>query len=614
MSKPSVKIFVSSHKPTKYVEDDVFEAIQVGSALAKEKLPGFLHDDDGENISKDNLRFCELTAQYWVWENLPLTKLGYVGFFHYRRYLAFRSEQKDTPDIWGSLICPTLNSDSIEKYGLDSATIETCIDGYDIILPTKKSIKTMPSSGTNAREQYVSSGFLHEKDLKIMLEVLAEKYPGYLPYAENYLNSHYTYLNNMFIMKRALFEKYSEWLFDILFECDKRIDYDDYSIEATRTPGHLAERLLNIFVEYLKDHEECRILELPTVVFLNTAPEERILPAFKQNNVAIALSANDFYAPYLATVLTSIVANSSTMHNYDILIMHKDISVTSQKRLASTVDQPNFSLRFINVSSFEERFRPLFLRGHFTIETWFRLLMPEIMEAYEKILYLDSDLVALDDVAKLYDTNLDGNLLAACRDADTAGLYNGFEPNKRIYMDKVLKIAKPYDYFQAGVILFNLAEFRKNHDTVSMLEFASSYSWELLDQDVLNYLAQGRVKFVDMSWNVMFDWRNIRIKEIISRAPKRLCAEYMGARSCPKIIHFAGPDKPWDDPLADFAEEFWKYARMNNYYEIILKRMLASKSQQGIKNNLKKVVRRVLPSGTKRRLVIEQAYRKVLKR
>lgn len=62
------------------------------------------------------------------------------------------------------------------------------------------------------------------------------------------------------------------------------------------------------------------------------------------------------------------------------------------------------------------------------------------------------------DIAELYATDVDGYLLAAAKDADTAGLYNGFEPNKKKYMDTILKIKKPYDYFQAGVIVFNLAE------------------------------------------------------------------------------------------------------------------------------------------------------------
>lgn len=155
-------------------------------------------------------------------------------------------------------------------------------------------------------------------------------------------------------------------------------------------------------------------------------------------------------------------------------------------------------------------------------------------------------------------------------------------------MDKILKIKNPYNYFQAGVILFNLEEFRKTYSTDEMLKFASSYDWELLDQDVLNVLAQDKVKFVDMSWNVMFDWRNIRISEIISRAPKYLHDEYVQAHNAPRIIHYAGPDKPWQDPSADYAELFWKYSRKTVFTNKLFSTLLEQSHEMGLQEKLPK--------------------------
>ena len=217
------------------------------------------------------------------------------------------------------------------------------------------------------------------------------------------------------------------------------------------------------------------------------------------------------------------------------------------------------------------------------------------MQQYRKVLYLDSDLILNADPAELFYTDVDGFLLAAAHDADTAGLYNGFEPNKKNYMDNVLKIKEPYSYFQAGVILFNLEEFRKTYTTDEMLRFAASNNWELLDQDVLNYLAQGRYKAVDMCWNVMTDWRGIRIPQIVSRAPKYLRDEYMKAHEAPKIIHYAGPDKPWQQENADYGEYFWRYARECDYYEVIVQRfvekMLWENFKARVRGSLRKIKR-----------------------
>lgn len=595
----SISIFISSHKPAEHIEGKYFIPIQVGAALpGKKKIDGFIQDNTGDNISDKNLRFCELTAQYWAWKNVDSE---YYGFFHYRRYLGFNTSFSKNESIWGTLEEPRFSDSLVKKYNLDDKSVKALVEQYDIVLPEIKDITVMPGHSKNIRQQYVSSGYLHEKDLAIMMDVLKEKYPEFYPYAISFMSGHKSYLNNMFIMKKDIFNKYCEWLFDILFECDKRINYTDYSVEAIRTPGHLAERLLNIYIAYLKDNNDYKIKELPTVVLLDTEPFPEIQPAFKEDNIAVVLSANNYYVPYVATVLSSILTNSSAKYNYDILLMNKDINPHEQKKLKSIIeDKSNFSLRFINVSRFEESFKSLFLRGHFTIETWFRLLLPEILPDYDKVLYLDSDLVVNADIAELYNTNIDKYLLAACHDADTAGLYNGFEPKKKNYMDNILKIAKPYDYFQAGVILFNLAEFRKQLKTDETLKFAASYKWELLDQDVLNYLAQDKVKFVDMAWNVMYDWNYIRIKKIVSRAPKYLQDEYMTAHANPKIIHYAGPDKPWNNPLADYAEVFWKYAKDSGYYEAIIYRNTQVPPRAGIKGRTKHIAKLMLPENTAR--------------
>ncbi|MBR2996956.1 DUF4422 domain-containing protein [Candidatus Saccharibacteria bacterium] len=603
-----LKIFVSCHKPADFIHDDVFIPIQVGASLPnRTKIKGAIQDSTGSNISDKNPRYCELTAQYWAWKN-ALKDTEYIGFFHYRRYLDFSGKNHPT-DAWGNIVEKFISPETINEYKLNGDTINNLVKKYDIILPVAKDVTKMPEGAKNIREQYESSGYLHAKDLDIMLEVIKEKYPEFLPYAQDYLASKTSYLNNMFIMKKTIFSEYNAWLFDILDECDKRIDYTDYSTEAIRTPGHLAERLFNIYIAYLKDHQNFKIKELPTVIFLSTDPLPDIKPAFPKNNIAIVLSADDYYVPYLATVLSSVKENTTTSNNYDVIVMTKNISLANQTRLQSIFNSKNTSLRFIDISRFEPQFKKLFLRGHFAIETWFRLLMPEIFPHYNKILYLDSDLVVNSDLAKLYNTNIQGKLLAACRDADTAGLYNGAQPDKKHYMDHILKIKKPYDYFQAGVVLFNLAEFREQYTTAEMLKFAGSYKWQLLDQDVLNFLAQEQVVFVDMSWNVMHDWKGARIEENISRAPERLSIEYLTARKNPKIIHYAGPDKPWTDPEADFAEIFWRYARTSGYYEVLVERLIAKKRDK--KAAIKRTAKKVLPVNSRRGKFARNFYTKL---
>jgi lipopolysaccharide biosynthesis glycosyltransferase len=210
-------------------------------------------------------------------------------------------------------------------------------------------------------------------------------------------------------------------------------------------------------------------------------------------------------------------------------------------------------------------------------------MIPELLQHYDKILYLDADMVVTSDVAELYQEDIAGYLLAACKDPDTMGLYNGWQEDKKEYMDHVLKIKDPYSYFQAGVLLMNLQELRQQYSTKDLLTIATEYEWQLLDQDVLNKVAQGKVKFVDMKWNVMYDWRGKRVREIISKAPVWIQKEYLQARKNATIIHYAGDVKPWQDMTCDFGWVFWKYARESAYYENLVSNVIKHVNTSNIK-------------------------------
>ena len=151
-------------------------------------------------------------------------------------------------------------------------------------------------------------------------------------------------------------------------------------------------------------------------------------------------------------------------------------------------------------------------------------------------------------------------------------------------MDKELALENPYHYFQAGTLLMNLKEFRRTFTTKEILDVAASKEWQLLDQDILNKLCEHKVKILDMSWNVMYDYAGVRIKQIIRLAPEWLYLEYMEARKHPKIIHYAGPEKPWLFPEGDFASIYWDYAKQTPYYEVMLYRMACYASNKEIEH------------------------------
>ena len=294
-----------------------------------------------------------------------------------------------------------------------------------------------------------------------------------------------------------------------------------------------------------------------------------LAPAFgPDEDVVVFFAANAKFVPVMSCVLQSLCENASALRRYDIVILSSDIEEADQDVLRAQVSVGNIALQFFDLAPNMARFAGLRSYGHFRVETYFRLLIPEIAPWCAKALYLDADIIVNHDVAELFDTPMGDCLVAAAHDPDTAGQYYGFDPTRKDFMDKHLPQVPPEAYFQAGVLVMNLAQFRESYTSEEMLELAASQRWPLLDQDVLNCLCAGRVRYVDMAWNTLMDWQRLRRIYIISQAPAVLRAAYDLARTQPYIVHYAGPEnKPWEFGDVDMGEYFWKYAQYCPYFD-----------------------------------------------
>ena len=584
--QPTIKLFVSCHRDHVYLpKSDLVVPVQVNCANTDMRIDGIAHDDEGENISELNPRYCELTAQYWAWKNADA---DYYGFMHYRRYFSFASEHFPT-NYFGDVEMQINDDATFERINFDEASIRSAIEGYDFVVPEPGAFV----DGATMGRQYGIAEEQRAEDLRSVVEIIDERHPDFSAVTRRYLESTQGYFCNMFVMRRELFEGYCEWLFDILAEFDRRRDFSSYGSKSLRVDGYLAERLCGIYLMWLSE-QGYRSNELQRVLFDYVDEPVALEPAFGDNQVSVVLSADGAYVPYLSALLQSIHDTRSASRTYDIVVLTTSIEPRDQAILKEQVGEDNFSLRFLDVTRMMHNYtNRLFLRGHFSVETYFRLLLGDLLPAYDKMLYLDCDMIVRHDIAELFDTDVEGFLVAACRDADSAGLYNGMVPSKKAYVDEVLGLADPYGYFQAGMVLFNLAEWRDAYSVEDVFACASERDWELLDQDVLNVLCQGRVTYVDMKWNSMVDWLYERIPMVISIAPAELEREYLAAHNDPYIVHFAGPDKPWSDPESDQAHYFWEVCRRTPYYEVTLARMVGGIARPGLRRRTKEVAHQV---------------------
>ncbi|MEG2174892.1 MAG: DUF4422 domain-containing protein [Oscillospiraceae bacterium] len=564
-----IKILISCHKESEHPQGTFLIPIQVGAANAKVRFPEMLHDDEGENISAKNPLYCELTAQYWAWKNLDA---DYYGFCHYRRYFNFSGKTYEE-DRWGNIEADFMDQKAIRMFGLDDDSIRRAVEGYDIVTTSRKNLRRMPERYASVNDQYQKAKRLHARDLQTVLEIIDEKYPQYSAAARRHCQGHVTSFCNMYILRKEIFFDYCAWLFDILAEFERRTDMSLYSREALRTPGHLSERLFGIYYLALSEQRrDLKVGEVQCVLFGNTDPQPMLKPAFAQCEVPVVLAANNNFVPMVATCICSVLDHASAQYNYDLVLLESDITLENKEILLKMVEKcENVSLRFFNAVRLLSGYE-LKANAHISVETYFRFLIQDILPDCDQVLYLDCDLVAQDDVAKLYHTDLGNALLGAARDPDFLGQINGANPLTLKYCQTELPLKDPYHYFQAGVLLLNTAAMRKAYSLEQWLTFAT-HPYKYNDQDVLNLYCEGRVLYLDMAWNLLTDCDHYRVPNVITYAPEAVYKEYMQARSAPKMIHYAGFMKPWHRPDEDMAAEFWMYARRTPFYEQLLFRM-----------------------------------------
>ncbi|SET12541.1 protein of unknown function [Pseudobutyrivibrio sp. C4] len=194
--------------------------IQVGAALSDSQVSN-IRDNTGENISGKNRMYCELTALYWMWKN---TSAEYLGLCHYRRHFVLTEE---------------------ERRKLPQSDI-------DVVLTVP--IANFPDVRTiYARDHII-------EDWEILKKAIKEKYPDYYEDVEKLEKGNVYFAYNMFIARREIFNKYCEFLFDVLDYCESHcvVKNDQYQ---NRYLGFLGERLLSIFMFHHYDEYKIAVAD-----------------------------------------------------------------------------------------------------------------------------------------------------------------------------------------------------------------------------------------------------------------------------------------------------------------------------------------------------------------
>ena len=251
----NIKIFICAHKEVPLPQHPYFLPIQAGAALY-EPILSYQPDSEGENISAKNPNFCELTCHYWAWRNLKAVDI--IGLNHYRRYFDFT---KKWPQFSADKqFTPT---EAFLKQEYHFPNLEKILKKHDIILPIARHWRV---SNTQQYADYHIS-----KDWEMLRQIIKDCSPQYISAFEKTMDhSNKAVGYNMFITHWKYFDVYSEWLFNILFEVERRVPPIDDPVQS-RIYGYMSERLINVFCEY----HHLRIKYVPIIMPLDDYKEGR---------------------------------------------------------------------------------------------------------------------------------------------------------------------------------------------------------------------------------------------------------------------------------------------------------------------------------------------------
>lgn len=225
MSNYSVKIIIACHKKYQMPIDEMYIPLHVGAEGKKDNNGnvldlGYIKDNTGDNISKLNSSFCELTGLYWAWKNLDA---DYIGLVHYRRHFSMKNKKG-----FGNV----LSYEDLKPY----------LGNVRVFVPKK-------------RKYYIESIYSHYAHTHYAVhldetrKIISEKYPSYLQNYDKVIKQTYGYMFNMMIMDKSLIDEYCAWLFDILFELQKRMDKQELSAFQGRFYGRVSEIIFNVWLD-----------------------------------------------------------------------------------------------------------------------------------------------------------------------------------------------------------------------------------------------------------------------------------------------------------------------------------------------------------------------------
>lgn len=259
----------------------------------------------------------------------------------------------------------------------------------------------------------------------------------------------------------------------------------------------------------------------------------------------IVFSCDKNYLKYLKVAIFSILKNAKKTSKFNFKIIGNDLSNEDIENIQKLTQIKDFDIELICVN--KEMFNDFPLDGisKMAVQTYFKYLIPQLLKNEKRALYLDVDVLVREDLEEFYNTNFEDKLAVVVGD-----FYKKIKD-----LEEFLGVEH---YFNAGVMLLNLENMRKQNITKQLFEntilLKNANKLTFHDQCVFNYTLNGKVKFVSPKYNAQLGlfqtiFQKMYAREVLDEGIKNPC-----------IVHFTTEKKPWLDSCPHpYAAEYLEY-------------------------------------------------------
>lgn len=271
-----------------------------------------------------------------------------------------------------------------------------------------------------------------------------------------------------------------------------------------------------------------------------TKENKQIIPIF--------FATDDNYVPFLGVAIKSLLQNASTKYFYNIHILTEgllDENIEVLKKM-KTQNSEIFICNLANEISRVKDSMDATLRDYYTTSIFYRIFIARLFPQYDRAIYLDCDICVVDDISKMFFTQIGDNILGAIVDgivSHTPVLHDYVKNAVGVDSDK---------YFNSGVLLINLKKYRDCRIEERFISLMMKYNFQTIapDQDYLNVLCKDRVFYFEEGWDKMSIDENLEGQL--------------------HLIHYNMFKKPWLFEGVPYEKYFWEYAKGTPFYEKIL--------------------------------------------